>query len=399
MREKGWQMADPKLYLAIDNCFAYKRWTRPKDWARMIRGLGLRCVEASADTEMDPLYMGPEYLKRWVSDVQTVEAAEGVEVVNLYSGHGTYTTLGLAHTDMAVRRRFVDQWFKPLIDAADALDSGVGFFVHGFPEFVLQDNNAFEKYTEELLEVLSEINAYAAEKQVGPLSIEQMYTPMMHPWTIKETVQYMIAVKQKSGACFYFTEDLGHHLAKFIQPCEADVVAAFAQRRLKGLWLGTDAAYEIYRDALAKGELTDSALHQLLGLMRCGKHLFTEVRDADCYEWLRAIGCYAPIIHLQQTDGTGSAHLPFTKANNEKGKISGTAVLQALSDSYNAEPETETADIQKCDCVYMTLEPFFSSLSISQDILDDCKESVEYWRRFIPEDGIRLSEAVGRLEL
>lgn len=31
----------PKLYLAIDNCFASKRWTEPAEWADVIRDLGL----------------------------------------------------------------------------------------------------------------------------------------------------------------------------------------------------------------------------------------------------------------------------------------------------------------------------------------------------------------------
>ena len=59
-------MADPKLYLGIDNCFAYKRWTLPEEWMRVIHELGLKYVEASADTELDPLYMGPEHTKRWI---------------------------------------------------------------------------------------------------------------------------------------------------------------------------------------------------------------------------------------------------------------------------------------------------------------------------------------------
>ena len=54
---------DPIIYLGIDNCFASKRWARPSEWTRVIRDLGLRYVEASADTECDPLYMGAEFTK------------------------------------------------------------------------------------------------------------------------------------------------------------------------------------------------------------------------------------------------------------------------------------------------------------------------------------------------
>ena len=48
-------MKDPKIYLAIDNCFGSKRWTEPREWMDTIKSLGVYYVEASADTECDPL--------------------------------------------------------------------------------------------------------------------------------------------------------------------------------------------------------------------------------------------------------------------------------------------------------------------------------------------------------
>ena len=32
----------PKIYLAIDNCFASKRWTTPNQWAKVISDLGVK---------------------------------------------------------------------------------------------------------------------------------------------------------------------------------------------------------------------------------------------------------------------------------------------------------------------------------------------------------------------
>lgn len=31
-------------------------------------------------------------------------------------------------------------------------------------------------------------------------------------------------------------------------------------------------------------------------------YLFCEKRDSDLYEWMRELGSYSPIIHLQQSD-------------------------------------------------------------------------------------------------
>ena len=48
----------PRIYLAIDNCFASKRWSTPADWMKVISDAGIYYVEASADNECDPLYSG-----------------------------------------------------------------------------------------------------------------------------------------------------------------------------------------------------------------------------------------------------------------------------------------------------------------------------------------------------
>ena len=99
--------AYPEVFLAIDNCFASKRHTEPAGWASLISDLGIRYVEASADNECDPLYQGTDYLARWTGKVQEACLKTGITVCNLYSGHGTYSTLGLGHTEPAVRHRML----------------------------------------------------------------------------------------------------------------------------------------------------------------------------------------------------------------------------------------------------------------------------------------------------
>ena len=73
------------ITVSIDNCVFYKRWTRPDEWVEKIASLGLRYIEASADTELDPLYMGQEYLNNWVNEVKLAQEKHGVQVCNLYS--------------------------------------------------------------------------------------------------------------------------------------------------------------------------------------------------------------------------------------------------------------------------------------------------------------------------
>ncbi|HBU12447.1 MAG TPA: hypothetical protein DEB31_06885 [Clostridiales bacterium] len=387
-------MNDPKVYLAIDNCFAYKRWTRPMEWMALIRDLGVCYVEASADTELDPLYMGGDYLAKWVRDVEAATAKTGVSVANVFSGHGTYTTLGLAHTDAGVRERFKTQWFYPMVDIAAQLQAGFGFLVHGFAEFILQDKMKYGRKMEELYAILAEINTYAKQKGCERMMMEQMYSPQMPPWTIDGMVALMREVARRSGSPFFFVEDTGHHHHKFLRPEIEAIKKAFAAKQAKGLWLGTERTFEIYNNALASGRFTDGDVDAIRRQIEDNPHMFTEERDNDCYTWMKAVGCYAAIVHLQQTDGASSKHLPFTEENNENGIIEGGRVLRALKHSYdNAEPD----GLEQCDKVFLTLELFFGATETSNDMLYDYRKSVEYWRRFVPEDGLPLSALVGRL--
>ena len=98
----------PKIYLAVDNCFASKRFTEPSEWMAIVKDLGLEYVEASADTECDPLYMTPGYMKEWRAEVKKVSSRFNARVCNLYSGHGTYATLGLSHTSQEIRDRILN---------------------------------------------------------------------------------------------------------------------------------------------------------------------------------------------------------------------------------------------------------------------------------------------------
>ena len=104
----------PRIFLAIDNCFASKRYTRPVDWMCITRDMGVYQIEASADTECDPLYMGPEYMARWRAEVARVADETGQTVRNLYSGHGQMCIRdrrNLAHARRHVRllRRVVSR--------------------------------------------------------------------------------------------------------------------------------------------------------------------------------------------------------------------------------------------------------------------------------------------------
>ena len=372
----------PRIYLALDNCLLYKRYTSPDAWAEAIRGLGIRYIEASADNELDPLYMGEAYLADWVNAVKAAEARHGVKVCNLYSGHGSYMTLGIAHPDPRVRDNMVQNFFFPLARVAGQLGCGMGFFAHAFENEVLQDPERYAARVEILTDELARISAYAASQGCGKLGIEKMYTPHQYPWRNGDIYDLLRSVRARSGHDFYFTEDLGHHHRRFEIPTDEMIRSS----RSGGVWLGTDRAF-----ALAEQGGPDMP-GRVREDIRRNPHLFAGPAEGDCYETLRLLGCYSPIVHLQQTNGLQSAHLPFTDAENARGIVRGMDVLRALKASYDREEEPDMPG--RCDEICLTLELFSGTTSIMHDVLKDCRESVAYWRQFIPEDGMRLDELV-----
>lgn len=394
-------MKSPKIYLAIDNCFASKRWTKPAEWIGVVRDLGLSYVEASADNECDPLYTTPDYIKDWLDDIKTAGEKTGVRVANLYSGHGTYTTLGLSHTDVRVRERMLRDWLMPMSRTASALDAGFGFYCHAFPDAVLQNSAEYSKTEEQLYDSLAILMRYVAECGSRITCIEQMYTPHQIPWTIETTQKLLREVYKRSGQFMYITIDTGHQSGqrKFVRPNSSrirEMIALYKSgERVNNLWFGPKTAYELFHKAYSSGHNTDHYVEAIESEMDKYPYLFSQYEDGDSFRWLERLGCYSPIIHLQQTDGTSSSHYPFTAEYNQKGIITADKVLHAIQKSYALKQETNMPP--PCNEIYLTLEIFSGTSEMNTDIIKKLEESVEYWRRFLPKDGMYLDELCARI--
>jgi len=384
----------PRIYLAIDNCFASKRYTEPEDWLKLMRDLGIHYIEANADTECDPLIMGKDYIGRWIRKVKNASEKLGVSICNLHSGHGTYSTLGLAHTDPEVRSRILNEWIKPMIECAAALDAGLGIFCHAFSNPVLQNPDLYQEYRNELIKNLCEITEFSHEVKCKSVSLEQMYSPHQYPWTIKGAKELMNEVYEKTIKPLYITIDTGHQSGQrnYLKIQKDALVQAMEHVKKEGeinhLWLGPDSAYELFESckSVDKSKLEGLAKN-IFDEMERFPFLFCETNDASTYKWLEELACYSPIIHLQQTDGNSSSHWPFSKFYNKRGIIEGKKVLEAVKNSYENKGDL---NIHKAEKIFMTIEAFASTGSINYDTINELKESVRYWRQFIPEDGIKV---------
>lgn len=396
--------AFPRVYLAIDNCFASKRWTRPSEWMGIIDGLGLKYIEASTDTECDPMYMDSGYLNDWMHEVEVVSSKKGLRVVNLHSGHGSYATLGLAHTDPRNRDRFQHDWMGKLILMAERIGAGVGFYCHAFNDDILQDRIRYGEQLGDLYDRFARLSEFAARHGGTTLGVEQMYTPHQVPWTIDGTRSLLEEVNSRSGQPFYITIDTGHQTAqrKLLRPSEEAIrIAYLASTPNAGApsaemaWFGPKRCYEVLSRGGSDSDPSRVAadMSEMRKEMDSHPHLFATEEDGDPYAWLGAFGCYSPIIHLQQTDGSSSSHQPFTSECNARGRIFGAKVLEALRSS--CERPVAMRMPRRCSDIYLTLEIFSKTSDISPAIIRNLEMSVSYWRQFIPTDGLPLDQLAG----
>jgi sugar phosphate isomerase/epimerase len=342
--------ASPRLFLAVDNCFASKRWTAPAEWMALVRDVGLRFVEASADNECDPLYAPADVLRDWAQAVRDASQHTGVRVINLYSGHGTYATLGLAHPDVRVREHIHHRWLEPMIELAASVEAGLGFFCHAFDQSTLADPARYAVAEADLFARLHALAQHARQRGLPAISCEQMYSPHQIPWTLAGAAHLLRQCHDRDSA-LYLTLDVGH---------------AGGQRNF----------------------LRDDLPH-------APDYATAAPEDADPYAWIERIAPYAPIVHLQQTDGASSAHRPFTARHNASGIITPRRVLEAMARAFAAP--ADPAMPPRVTEIALTLEIFTPTAERPQDTLRHMAESAALWRRALPEDGMTLAEALAAL--
>jgi hypothetical protein len=387
---------DPKVFLTMDNAFASKRWTKPDEWAQVIRGLGIRHVEASADAEADPFYCGFDYLGDWLEELRAASLRHDVKVENFYTGYTTYRTLGLAHPDARVRSRVLNEWLKVMARIAVQVPAGLGFYLHAFSESMLQDPAAYREATNRVYDMLAEVARFVGEQGPVPIVVEQMYTPHQTPWTIEGAFEYLREVSARSGYAAYVAVDTGHQTGqhRFLRPSREVLERALASER-EAPYLGPDTAYELFGKARGGSPaVRASASAAIEAEMDRYPYLFAMPEDGDLYRWMEELGCYSPIVHLQQTDGSSSSHLPFTAAHNEVGIVRPAKLLEAIARSYRAAERPGMPP--RCSSLYLTLEIFPRTTDRPRDILPMLAESVSWWRQWVPDDGLPLSELVAK---
>jgi len=385
---------DPKIYLVLDNCFAIKRWVRPLIWMEAAKELGFKYVSASTDNEIDPLFSTDEYMDEWFREVQTASEKTGIIVPTMYTGYQTYRTVGLAHFYEKMAHHLKENWVCKLIDRAAAAGiKGLGFCFFAFSEEVMQSADEYARMEDRCLSIMAEIGDFAYERdfQVG---MEQMYVPYQTPFTIAQSEDYLRRIYTMNGGHpIYITLDTGHMIGQYLyqKPSKDEILKSF-ERDEPGFWLGTDNCMSLWFKYKESGDFINGT-EAILADIESNPRMFAAEEDTDEYTWIKRLAKYSPIIHMQQTDGIIAGHRSFTPGNNKTGIIKGEPFFKAIQESYDDPDEIFTP----VDEIYLDFELFFANIAYPHDILSQLKQSLQHWRQFVPEDGMRLSEIVSRL--
>lgn len=386
---------DPTISIGIDNCFAIKRWVTPAEWARVIREMGMRYVEGVADLEIEPLLTPKSCHDDWIEQVNEQQARHGIDVVMMYSNDSTYDTAGFTHPDGRIREHFVEQWFAEFLRITGAIGAAAGYYVQGIAEAQLYDPLQYRKALDDSYACIARVGALARQNGVRTVALEQMYTPHQPPFTIDGMRRLMRKMLRDGHAPLYLTEDVGHHSPLYLPPNEQTLRSGFARYCADGyipLWLGSRHAQALFAAERSMGQtqLRPQTIRAIEEDVACNAHLFAQEQDTDCYQWLRQLGAWSPVIHLQQTDGCHSSHTPFSEEANETGIIHPVKILRALRECYD-QPEDATLP-PRCAAIYLIQELYLSTRDIGYQGLHRLAASTDYLRRFIPRDGMRLSE-------
>lgn len=369
----------PRIHLVIDNCFAIKRWVRPSEWARVLRDKigNINRVQSSTDLEIDPQFCPPGYTHRWIEEVRKCEHEYDFRMVSFYSGYVTYRSASLLNWDKSYRERFRDNYIFKTIDLASKFKATAGGALQAFPEELLQDPEKYIKAEALLMDYSIQCANYAAKKNIL-YAFEQMYTPTQGWWRIEDVKRYITEVYKSCGNPLYTTIDTAHMAGQslFRVPTDEQFASMIDAQSAKGSHLPDEML-----SMVEKG----TTLNELKKAAEKYSYWFSEVGDEDLYKWLEEVSCYSPIMHLQQTDGTYSAHRPFVKKYNDSGIVEPRKLLESVVKCYDKEKPADMPP--KVKDIYLAFEIFFGVTDSASDIISAMKESVQFWREVIREDG------------
>lgn len=302
--------------LSINTGFAVNRFTEPEEWTRVIgEELGLRSIQMTADL-LNP-DLPSSIIAKEIKKIRRGCEAYNTNITGTFTGQ--YTRLNhLAHPNRDIRAHWI-QWFKKLVDIS--VDLGAETMGSHFGIFTYKDNqneHTREERRKQNIEGWHEIGLYAREKGLQYLCWEPMSIAREQGETIPEARRLQTDVNKNAPLPFHLCLDVDH-----------------------------------------------------------GNVVSPDPQDTDPYAWLKELADESPLIHIKQSSFDKSAHHPFTRAHNEKGRIHPEKVIKTVRESTTSG---------KFNPIYLIIEVSLREREPTDSlVLDILKESVDYWRPHVPD--------------
>lgn len=299
-----------EIVLGVNNCFAIGRYPEPEEWLKVVKNkLGLEHVQFSYDL-LDPIIIESKIFDSKCKEIKKLADAYSVTLDTGITGEVVHKFNGLLDPDPALRSCYL-KWYEKMVRAGALLGvEGAGVYLGTLSN---KDNENPERRNYLISVFIEEINYLTkVSKEVGQkyFLLEPMSIPREIPSTIDETKEIIERANKNSYISVRLCLDVGH------------------------------------------------------GYIRSGNK-----KDGDAYAWIKELGHLSPVIHMQQTDGKGSRHWPFTEEYNKMGVIEPEKIFETI----------ESTGAKKTIIVF---EFFYSAHAIpDESALDNLKISVEYWQR------------------
>ncbi len=296
------------IEIGVNNCFAIGRYPEPEEWLRVVKDdLGLSIVQYSFDLS-DPVILDDEVFSDACRRTKTLADEKGVYIQTGTTGEVVHKFNCLLDPNPGFRASYL-RWYEKMIRGGSLLGvEGCGVYMGTMSRKDEADPTRKSFLTEVILDEIAYLSSVSKEEGQSYFLWEPMSVPREIPCTIDETAELLGRVNERAHVPVRLNLDVGH------------------------------------------------------GYIRSG-----DPRDSDPYAWIRELGRLAPAIHIQQTDGRGSRHWPFSEEYNKIGIIEPERVFEAIEFS-GAEKTT------------ILFEFFYSAHAEPDESALDClKTSVEYW--------------------
>ena len=299
----------PTIEFGVNNGFALKNWPEPMAWAKIIaQDLGLKHVQFSFDL-LDPLFPEPARTDLCGETLQAVRR-HGLSLLTTFTGLIAYAQNLLAHPSPWVSDR-AWHWFEAALEVTQKLEAeGTGGYIGAMSVADFADSDRRGLLRNKLIQSIRRLTHSAREHGLKYLLWEFMPTPRELPHTPEEAIELIEEVNQGAALPVYLCFDLGHC-------CSFDLAS-----------------------------------------------------PGDPHKWLEKLLPWTPMVHLQQTDGKGDHHWPFSPEYNKSSIINPERIVEIVRGS----------PFERVDLILELSHPFEAP---DRQIIEDHQWSVEAWLKWI----------------